>query len=114
MPAFNVSRYDEGVPKGGADSSIGYPQVRSIEGRARSRKEEGHRAGRKDHQRVHYYPGLHVCSPHILLIVPLTAIYVTSTLADQPRSAEFPEDNVSILQTDDKITVEADGEVKTQ
>lgn len=31
-----------------------------------------------------------------------------------PRSAKIPDDAVSVLKSNDKITVEADGEVRTQ
>lgn len=55
-------------------------------------------------QRVHPDQGLHVSSPPLILQV----------LVLTPSSAEIPNDAVSTLQSNDKITVEADGEVKTQ
>ena len=33
---------------------------------------------------------------------------------DVPRSVEFPDDKVGVLQTNEHIHVEQDGEVKTQ
>jgi hypothetical protein len=35
-------------------------------------------------------------------------------LLTRPLSAEFPEDKVGALETNEHITVEADSEVKTQ
>jgi hypothetical protein len=55
-------------------------------------------------QRVHPDQGLHV------RIVGLLSVLAC---ADSP-SAKIPDDAVSTLQSNDKITVEADGEVKTQ
>lgn len=41
-------------------------------------------------------------------------VFTVCLLGLTQYSAEFPEDNVSALETNEHITVEADSEVKTQ
>jgi hypothetical protein len=54
-------------------------------------------------QRVQPNQRLHVC------LITVDIDYLLT-----PPSAEIPSDAVSTLESNDKITVEADGEVKTQ
>jgi hypothetical protein len=55
-------------------------------------------------QRVHPDQGLHVRDYNSL----------SAFACADSRSAKIPDDAVSTLQSNDKITVEHDGEVKTQ
>lgn len=101
--------------------TTGNPQLRRLQGRAREGQVPGHRAGRKDHKRVLAHQGLHVRSfTHVLTTSLLCSLLCSHPLLEQDQiliphhSAEFPEDKVHTLSTNEHVTVEADSEVKTQ
>lgn len=95
-----------------------YPQEPGRDqGGGRRREEEGRSQGRQGRRHFHADQGLHVrlCKlehAHVSIV----AVWDHELDADLKcaHSVEIPHDVVSTLQSDDKLDVEANGEVKTQ
>lgn len=69
-------------------------------------QEASHRARRQDHPRILYREGVHVSHDASQSIGKHTNKIV--------YSADIPDDKVSVLESNEHITVERDGKVTTQ